>query len=71
MSTALRILRVARDWHQAELARRAGLSREEVSRLERGRHRPQPATAQALADALGVPAEALFPTPTPEPQETP
>jgi transcriptional regulator with XRE-family HTH domain len=46
---------------QVDLAAAAGCSREEVSRLEAGRHRPQSATAARLAEALGVPAATLFP----------
>jgi transcriptional regulator with XRE-family HTH domain len=48
----LRRLREARGWTQAELARRAGVSRDAVLRVERGRA-PVADTARKLAAALG------------------
>jgi transcriptional regulator with XRE-family HTH domain len=65
MSSALKILRAARGMRQADLAAAAAVSREEVSHLERGRHRPQLATAERLADALGVPVTVAFPSRSP------
>jgi transcriptional regulator with XRE-family HTH domain len=63
LSSTLRIVRVARDMRQVDLAVAASCSREEVSRLEVGRHRPRLATAEALSDVLGVPVAVLFPSP--------
>lgn len=55
----LRSLRQAASLSQEELAQRARLSVKAVGALERGeRLRPYPNTVRALADALGVPAEA-------------
>jgi transcriptional regulator with XRE-family HTH domain len=46
---------------QEELARRAGIGFAAVSRLERGvSHDPHYSTLLNLADALGVPVEALI-----------
>jgi putative transcriptional regulator len=45
---------------QADLAERAGISRDTISRLERGEH-PRLVTARALAHALGVHVGDLFP----------
>jgi putative transcriptional regulator len=45
---------------QADLAERAGISRDTISRLERGEH-PRLVTARALARALGTPVGDLFP----------
>lgn len=47
-------------WTQADLAKRIGMvdavsGATRVSRYETGQHDPDPATAQALAKALGVP----------------
>lgn len=42
---------------QAELARKAGLSRMALSLLERGEREPTWQTVQALASALGVPTD--------------
>ena len=54
----LRRLREAAGLTQEELALRAGLSPDAVSRLERGvRRRPYPHTVRALADALGLSEE--------------
>lgn len=53
--------RSRRGWTQAELARRAGVSRAEVSAIETGRLRaPSIETALALGAALRLPVEQLF-----------
>jgi transcriptional regulator with XRE-family HTH domain len=46
---------------QEELAARAGIARETLSRLERGEQGPRLATARALARALDYPFELIFP----------
>lgn len=56
----LRSARMAMGWTQADLAKRIGMvdavsGATRVSRYETGQHDPDPATAQALAKALGVP----------------
>lgn len=56
----LRSARLARGWTQAQLAARIGMvdsvsGATRVSRYETGQHDPDPATAEALAKALGVP----------------
>jgi putative transcriptional regulator len=56
----LKLLRVARGWRQADLAATAGIARETICRIERGRERPQLETAMALARALGRPVDDLF-----------
>lgn len=56
----LREHRHAREWSQAELARRSGLSRASVSAIETGRVVPSTAAALALAETLGVRVERLF-----------
>lgn len=52
--------RMARGWSQAELARRAGISRAAVSAIEIERLVPAVTTALALAQALGETVESLF-----------
>jgi DNA-binding XRE family transcriptional regulator len=47
------------DLTQPELADRAGIARETLARLERLRRRAQAETVEALARALGVPAQKL------------
>ena len=56
----LRSLREARGWPVAELAARAGLSRQAVWRLESSRRRPGLDAIERLAEALGVPAGELL-----------
>lgn len=56
----LRSARMAMGWTQSDLAKRIGMvdavsGATRVSRYETGQHDPDPATAQALAKALGVP----------------
>ena len=63
----VRETRLAAGWTQAELARRIGMvdavsGATRVSRYETGEHDPDPATAEALAKALGVPVPYLHTT---------
>lgn len=56
----LRSARLAKGWTQADLAKRIGMvdtvsGATRVSRYETGTHDPDPATAEALARALGLP----------------
>jgi molybdate-binding protein/transcriptional regulator with XRE-family HTH domain len=58
-----------RGWSQAELARRAGISRAAVSAIEINRLVPSVAAGLALAAALGCTVEALFGRAAGEPTE--
>ncbi len=58
-STKLRRLRQQRFLSQAELARRAGLHKLTIQRLEAGKTAPYARTIRQLAAALGVPPEQL------------
>jgi molybdate-binding protein/transcriptional regulator with XRE-family HTH domain len=60
LDNELRVCRLRAGWSQAELARRSGLSRAEISAIETGRLVPSTATALALADVLGTTVESLF-----------
>ena len=60
LQTALRAAREARRWSQEELARRAGVSRAEVSAIETGRTVPSTAVALSLGRALGRSVESIF-----------
>jgi transcriptional regulator with XRE-family HTH domain len=53
-------LRTVRRLSQEALAKRAGISRGYVARLEIGRHDPTVTTVRKLAKALGVPVMALL-----------
>ncbi len=56
----VKALRLGRGWSQAELARRAGISRAAVSAIEIERLVPSVAAALALAGAFGCHVDALF-----------
>lgn len=58
-----RLRRLAREkgWHQSELARQAGLTRDSVSVYMRGSSLPTGANLQKLATALGISADELIP----------
>ena len=60
MGKRLKRLRVGKDMSQAALAKRAGLTREYVNKLEAGKQDPSLSTLNALAKALGVPVAALL-----------
>jgi len=60
LQNSVKALRVARGWSQAELARRAGISRAAVSAIEIERLVPSVAAALSLADALGCRVDGLF-----------
>jgi transcriptional regulator with XRE-family HTH domain len=54
MAKRLKDLRAARGWSQADLAARAGLSREYVARIETVRQEPTVGVIERLAKALKV-----------------
>lgn len=55
LGARLRELRVAAGLTQAELARRTGIHRPNIARVEAGRHTPSLETLARLATAIGVP----------------
>ncbi len=61
-TSPVRVYRVAAGMRQADLAALAGLNPETIRRLELGQNHPQRATRRALADALGVEPELLWPS---------
>lgn len=61
--SALRDRRLACSLTQAELAARAGVSRQLIAAVEAGRNTPAVDAALALAEALGTTVEALFAEP--------
>jgi DNA-binding XRE family transcriptional regulator len=60
MPARIRALREALGWSQADLAERAGVSRQLVGAVEGRRHVPNVTAAIALARALGCSVEELF-----------
>ena len=65
---ALARLRSRRGWNARDLARRAGLAHETVSRIENG-HQPSLATIGKLANALEMDFDELVALLTEEPDE--
>jgi putative transcriptional regulator len=60
MRNRLPELRAARDWSQADLAARLGVSRQTVNAVETGRYDPSLPLAFAIARLFGEPIEAIF-----------
>ena len=53
MKNRLRVLRAEKDWTQADLAEKLGVSRQAVNAIETGKHDPSLTLAFALADTFG------------------
>ncbi len=53
--------RTGKGWSQEELAHRARISNMTVYRIEKGVHTPFRITQDAIARALGLPTEIVFP----------
>ncbi len=60
MRNKLKVLRAERDWSQAELAGRLGVSRQAVNAIETGKHDPSLPLAFRLARLFGVGIEDIF-----------
>ncbi len=60
LGARLRELRKAAGLTQAELARRTGIHRPNIARVEAGRHTPSLETLARLASAIGVPTTAVL-----------
>ncbi len=60
MKNRLRVLRAEREWSQAELAVRLGVSRQTVNAIETGRYDPSLPLAFALARVFGLAIEQIF-----------
>jgi putative transcriptional regulator len=60
MKTRLKVLRAEREWSQADLAERAGVSRQTINAIETGKYDPSLPLAFTLAQLFGRPIEELF-----------
>ena len=60
MNNRLKVLRAERDWSQADLADRLGVSRQTVNALETGRYDPSLPLAFRIARVFGQPIESIF-----------
>lgn len=60
MNNRIQELRQQRDWSQADLAVRLGVSRQTVNALERGRYDPSLPLAFSIARLFGLSIEEIF-----------
>jgi putative transcriptional regulator len=60
MKNRLRVLRAEREWSQAEVAERTGVSRQTINAIETGKYDPSLPLAFELARVFGTPIEAIF-----------
>jgi putative transcriptional regulator len=60
MKNQLRVLRAEREWSQAELSGRLGVSRQTVNAIETGRYDPSLPLAFAIAHVFGRKIEEIF-----------
>ena len=60
MRNRLRVLRAEREWSQADLADRLGVSRQTVNAIEVGKYDPSLPLAFKLAKVFGLAIEQVF-----------
>lgn len=60
MENRLRVLRAERNWSQAELGGRLGVSRQAVNAIETGKHDPSLPLAFRIARLFGLTIEEIF-----------
>ena len=60
MKNKLRVLRAGRAWTQAELAERAGVSRQTINAIETEKYEPSLPLAFTLARLFGLRIEEVF-----------
>ena len=56
----MKAARAAKDWSQAELAERVGVTRQTIGMIEAGRFNPSLALCVAICKALGTTLDGLF-----------
>lgn len=60
MRNRLKVLRAERDWSQAELGGRLGVSRQAVNAIETGKYDPSLPLAFKVARLFAMPIEEIF-----------
>ena len=60
MKNRLKVIRAERDWSQADLAERLGVSRQTINAIETGKYDPSLPLAFKLARLVGLRIEDLF-----------
>ena len=68
MKNRLRVLRAEREWSQADLADRLGVSRQTVNAVETGKYDPSLPLAFKIAAIFALPIEAIFVPDAQEPE---
>jgi putative transcriptional regulator len=71
MTNRLKVLRAERDWSQADLATRLGVSRQTVNAIETGRYHPSLPLAFEIARVFACRIEDIFQPDRDRPTETP
>jgi putative transcriptional regulator len=70
VKSTLRVLRAEREWTQADLAERLGVSRQTINVIENGKYDPSLELAFKIARLFGRPLETIF-TPDDDQSEHP
>jgi putative transcriptional regulator len=60
MKSRLKVLRAERDWSQADLADRLGVSRQTINAIETGKYDPSLPLAFKIGRIFGLPIESIF-----------
>jgi putative transcriptional regulator len=60
MTNRLRVLRAEREWSQAALAERLGVSRQTINAIETGKYDPSLPLAFEIAQTFGLRIEDIF-----------
>jgi putative transcriptional regulator len=60
MKNRIKVLRAERDWSQAELAERLGVSRQTINAVETGKYDPSLTLAFAIAQLFNATIEDVF-----------
>lgn len=60
MKNRLRVLRAEREWSQADLADRLGVSRQTINSIETGKYDPGLPLALRIGRLVGLPVEEIF-----------
>ena len=60
ISNRIKVLRAERDWTQADLAERGGISRQAVISIEKYKYTPSLELAFKIAEAFGVSIDQVF-----------
>lgn len=60
MKNRLKVLRAERDWSQADLAEKLGVSRQTVNSIETGKYDPSLPLALRIGRLFATPVESVF-----------